>query len=198
MSESHPCKLLDGGKRVLTAPFRASFPALFEPTSMYENQEKKYEVTMLFPRETDLKLLKKIAKAAIKEKWKNERPSNLKIPFRKGSEKPSLEGYDDVIFAKASSKRKPKIIDQRKQPVTDPEKIYPGIWLRAVVNAYCYDTAGNKGVSFGLQHVQIVRDDESFFDSGDPNEDFDALDTEIDDVDDSDLFDDDDDDDIEL
>jgi hypothetical protein len=30
------------------------------------------------------------------------------------------------------------------------------------LNAYAYDQAGNKGVSFGLLHIQKVKDGESF------------------------------------
>jgi hypothetical protein len=195
MSIEAKCKLLDDGKRVLTAPFRASFPSLFEPTSMHENQEKKYQLTMLFPKDTDLKALKKIAKNAMNEKFKKGKPKGFKSPFRKGSEKPDLEGYADTTFVKASSKRKPGIVDQRKKDITDPEKIYPGIWLRAVVNAFAYDTAGNKGVSFGLQSVQIVKDDDSFYGDSNPEKDFDEIETEVEDIDEKDLFDDDDNDD---
>jgi hypothetical protein len=158
---------------------------------MDEKSEKKYGVTMLFPKDTDIKALKKIAKDVIKDKWPKGKPKNLRSPFRKGEEKPNLEGYENVIFISAKSQRKPKLVDQRKQPVTDPDRIYPGIWLRAVVNAFTY-TTGQPGVAFALQHLQIVKDDDSFYGGGDPNEDFDELETDVEDIEDDDLFDDND------
>ena len=53
----------------------------------------------------------------------------------------------------------------RKREVTgdDIEKVfYAGCWVRAIVNPFQYSNSGNKGISFGLQGVQFVRDDNPF------------------------------------
>jgi hypothetical protein len=36
--------------------------------------------------------------------------------------------------------------------------VYAGQYVKAAVHAYAYDTKGNKGVSFGLDALQIIRD----------------------------------------
>ena len=46
------------------------------------------------------------------------------------------------------------------QVVTDPDRFYAGCWARASVRAHAYDTKGNKGVSFYLNNLQFVGDDE--------------------------------------
>jgi hypothetical protein len=42
----------------------------------------------------------------------------------------------------------------------DETEVYSGAWYRAQVRAFAYENAGNKGVSFGLQNVQKLRDDD--------------------------------------
>jgi hypothetical protein len=37
---------------------------------------------------------------------------------------------------------------------------YPGCYARATVRPFWYDTAGNKGVAFGLQNIQKLADGE--------------------------------------
>ena len=55
-----------------------------------------------------------------------------------------------------SSKSKPQIIDKYKNPVDLEDEVYSGVYARVSLNAYAYNTAGNKGISCGLNNVQIV------------------------------------------
>lgn len=164
-------------EKIMTPEFRVSFPAIFKPRG-FEGSEPKYSVNMLFPKGVKLDALKKIAQAAADEKWpdKDKRPDNLRNPFRDGDkEKPDWDGYQDVIFVKATSKMKPGLVDQNVQPIIEESEFYAGCWARATITAYAYNKAGNAGVAFGLQNIQKIRDDEEFSGRGKPEDEFDAI-----------------------
>lgn len=163
-------------EKITTPPFRVSFPHVFEPHSGFENQEPKYSLTMLFPKDSNLAPLKKLAKEAAIKKWGDKIPSNLRNPFRDGTaEKPELEGYEGMIFVAASSKMKPGIVDQSVNPILDQSDFYAGCWARATITAFAYDTMGNKGVAFGLQNIQKLKDDEAFSGRAKAEDEFDPV-----------------------
>lgn len=164
-------------KKVVTPEFRVSFPAIFKPVS-FEGGDAKYKVNMMFPKKTNLDAMKALAKAAIEDKWpdKATRPKGLRNPFRDGdTEKPDWPEYADTIFASATSKMKPGLVDDQMEPIIEESEFYAGCYARASVTAYAYDTAGNKGVAFGLQHIQKLRDGEPFSGRGNPEDDFEAV-----------------------
>jgi hypothetical protein len=147
-------------KTVLTPEFRVSFPSVFEP-SAFEDQTSKYKITMLFDKKADLSKIKELMNNAINDKWQN-RPGGLRNPLRDGSEKPELDGYKDTIFCNATSKIKPGLVDVNVQAIINQEDFYAGCYARASITAYAYDKAGNKGVAFGLQNIQKIREGEPF------------------------------------
>lgn len=164
-------------KKVMTPEFRVSFPAIFKPIS-FEGGEAKYKINMMFPKGTDLSAMKAIAKAAIETKWPDaaKRPKDLRNPFRDGDvEKPDWPEYADTIFVSASSKMKPGLVDQNVQPIIEESEFYAGCYARATVTAFAYDVAGNKGVAFGLQNVQKIKDGEPFSGREAPETEFDAI-----------------------
>ena len=152
--------------KVITPQFRMAFCFLTTPRKG-DNGREKYELTMLFPLEADLSGLKKAATAALVEKWgtdKSKYPSNLKSPFRSGDEE-SLKKYDGfagMTVVRASTTTPPGIVDSKVKPVVDPKEIYPGRWAIASITAGTYDTQGNRGVTFYLNHVQLLRHDDCF------------------------------------
>lgn len=150
--------------RVKTPTFRVSFPAIFKPVS-FENQPAKYSVEMLFDKKTDLTELKRAVLKAATDKWgdKTKWPKNLKLPFKDGNEKSDLQGYADHTVIRASSKNRPGLVNQKLEPITEEDgSFYAGCYARASVTPFAYDKAGNRGVSFGLQNVQKVKDGEPF------------------------------------
>lgn len=144
--------------RIVSPEFRVSFPHVFTP---HENLSKKlmYSIVMLFDKDTDLSALKKLADEAIAAKWGKNIPKGIRSPFRNGDEK-EYEGYAGTVFCSASSKDKPGIVDDQVQPILNTNEFYPGCYARATLTAYAYDQLGNKGVSFGLQNIQKIRDGE--------------------------------------
>ena len=172
---------------ILTPVARLAFPHLFEKDMREINGKAvdKYTATLLFSKDEDLEPLKAVARRAIAEKWPNKerRPRDLKTPFRDGdvdgigSEGTPWDGFPGTIFIRVSTKFQPGIVDQKVRPLTDPNKIYAGCYVRAQVHAYGYDNMGNRGVSFGLDNVQFVRDGEKIGGGGgiDPTAAFDAV-----------------------
>lgn len=144
---------------VMTPEFCLSFPALFE---MREYQGKEsYEITMVFPKGTDLTPLKAAAKAALDEQFPNgcKNPNN---PFCDGNDKVDEWGsnFKDAIYVRAKTQYKPKVVDANRVEIFDSEKVYAGCFCRAIVAPYAYDKAGNRGVAFSLEAVQFLRDGE--------------------------------------
>lgn len=172
-------------RRVTTPKFRASFPWLFEPQPPMEGSqgEPKYSVVMLFDKAAqaskEYKAMRALAEAAIKDRWGDKVPPNLRNPFRNGSEKADLEGYGDgVVFVTASSKMQPGVVDAKLNRVMSrevgPDGFYAGCFARATVSAYTYDKGGNRGVAFGLQNVQKLGDGEAFSGRVRAEDDFEA------------------------
>lgn len=164
--------------KCMTPKFRVSFPHMFEPTSMEEHQPKKYSLVMLFEKKVDLSAMEKLATDTMVAKFgpKNKWPKNYKWPFRDGSEKENLDGYQNTIFINASSLQQPGLIDQSKQDIIDEKEFYAGCYARATVTCYAFDKGGNKGVAFGLQNVQKLGDGEAFTSRVAACDDFDEVD----------------------
>jgi hypothetical protein len=53
-------------------------------------------------------------------------------------------------------------VDRNLQEIIDAGEIYGGVWACVSVNAYAYDVKANKGVTFGLNGIQKIKDGESF------------------------------------
>jgi hypothetical protein len=149
---------------VITPEFRVSYPSVFQPSSMDEKSEKKYGITMLIPKNVDIKPLRDLMMAAVIEKWPDaaKRPKGLRSPIRDGEEKSDKEGYAGHWFIAARNSTKPSVVDQNVQPILDQSLFYAGCYARASITAFAYDRNGNRGVAFSLQHVQKIRDGEPF------------------------------------
>ena len=172
-------------KKITTPEFRVSFPAVFKPKS-FEGQEPKFSIVMLFDKKNKEKLaaLNEAIKLAATEKWgadKAKWPKNLKTPIRDGDEK-ELDGYAGHYFVTASSKQRPGLVDNKLNPILGEDEFYAGCYARATLQAFAYDTAVNKGVSFGLQNIQKLRDGDSFTGRRKAEDDFEAVDDGSDDA----------------
>ena len=155
-------------EKILTPHFRAAFISLFRATSMKQadgsDGQPKFSIRACFPPTADLTQLKKEAEQAAKDKFGDKIPKTLRSPFRRNEEldNPVVGIGDDwtIISFSANADRRPGIVDASLQDIIDDSDVYSGAWYRAQVNAYGYDKAGNKGVAFGLQNVQKIKDDE--------------------------------------
>ena len=82
-----------------------------------------------------------------------------------------------------SSKAQPGIVDRDKMPVLDASEVYSGCFVRVALGAFAYNNSGNKGISFGLNHVQKLRDGEPLGGITRAEDEFDDLDDDQDDED---------------
>lgn len=97
--------------------------------------------------------------AAIK-KWGGKIPRALANPLRDGDDKED-EVYHDHYYLTAKCNTRPGVIDAKtKQPITNEEEIYSGVWAYVSVNFFPYDAAGNRGIACGLNNVAKFRDDD--------------------------------------
>ncbi len=157
---------------------RVSYPNVFTAKSFQPGQEEKFSIVMLFDKTTDLKTphkrpngdivlnLRQAAHHAAIEKWgpKEKWPKNLRMPFRDGDEdKPGVQGYENVIFVSASNKNRPGVVDAQRRPIVESDgSFYAGCYARVTLQAFAYDTMGNKGVSFSLLNIMKTGDGEPF------------------------------------
>ena len=170
------------------SPCRISFANIWEPKAI-NGGEEKYSVSCVIPK-SDKKTLALIQKAveAAKEdgktrKWSGKIPPNLKLPLRDGDiDRPDDETYQGCMFVNATSKDAPGIVDRRVQPVTDPMLVYSGCYCNVSVNFYPFNANGNRGVAAGLSNIQFVKDGERLSGRASAESEFDALETEEEEV----------------
>jgi len=161
--------------KVMTPVFRAAYPNLFKARRNDLSGKDEFSVVAVFKKGEDLTVLRKAAFAAGQEKWGEDRkkwPKNLRIPFRdqgdRGVEDDDgnmvmPDGYETgAIYMNLKSLQKPQVVDQDVQDILDSSLVYGGCYLKASINAYAYDAAGNRGIAFGLNNVQFVKDGKPF------------------------------------
>lgn len=175
--DRYPCVKLDNGN-IRTGAVRLSFPHLFTAQKAMEpGKPDKFTATCLFPAGADLSVLKAEASAVAKAKWPDagaQGGPTLHSPFRNQGEKLKFSGYvDGSVFITASGERRPPVVDLNVAPITDESKVYPGVWAFVTLRCFDFDAKVKKGVSFGLQSVMIIADDDNLGGGGsDPNADF--------------------------
>lgn len=148
---------------LMTPRCRMVWPSLFTPTAMrgQSADQAKHQITLLIPKDADIAVLRTAATEVATEKF-GKKTSGLRSPFRKTEEKEQLAELAEQFpcYITARSKDRPGIVGPNGKAVDDPEQVYSGRWARVSVQAFAYDNSGNKGVSFGLQNVQLLDQDE--------------------------------------
>ena len=168
--------------RMKTPEAILSYPNLFQPRAASEGADPKYSCTLIFTEGTDISELKKAAIAKLKEKWGDKTAAMLKAgslntPFRTDTE---AKGYPAGTFINVRSNDKPGVVtlvpgsDGKPSVLTDESKIYAGAIVRATIDPYWYDKSGNKGVTFGLGNVQLIRDGDRLDGRASAEDEFDA------------------------
>lgn len=160
----------------ITPEFRVSYPNILTSRDVEKDTKdggketvKEYGLNGIFPPNADLTALKKLAENALIEKLgadKTKWPANLRSPFRKCEERMKdgvlPDGYvAGGTFINVKSKTRPGLVDANVQPIIDETQFYAGCYARAQVHAYYYEHKGNRGISFGVDNVQKLRDGDS-------------------------------------
>lgn len=172
--------------KVVTPEVRLAFVHLLEPFSNDPDKDPKYSCVVMIPK-TDQATIQRLAAAqqAAAEDGKNKKfggriPPNLKSTIHDGDTEMDLEAYPEFaghyfLTTTANTKFPPQIVDRALNPVLDHQRVYSGVWARVSMVAFAFNTQGNRGISFGLRNVQIVRDGERFSGGASASDDFEAL-----------------------
>lgn len=156
-------------ENVMSPEFRVSYPQVFAPKRNDLNGKDEYSLVMLFDKDADLSKLKAAAKAVMVEKFgadQSKWPKSYRSPFRDQGEREKdgkmPDGYvAGNTFITAKSTNKPGLVDASVQAIIEPSAFYAGCYARATLRPYWYDNKGNKGIAFGLQNIQKLREGES-------------------------------------
>lgn len=153
--------------KVITGRCRLSYVHVFEPFSADPDQPEKYSVVVMVPKSdtATLKKLKAAQKAALENgvssKFGGRLPKEWHSTIKDGDDEDVLEKnpeYEGYWVFSASAKTKPGIVDRAKNEIEDSTEVYSGCFARVSLNAFPYNNKGNKGVSFGLNHIQKLAD----------------------------------------
>ena len=157
--------------KVITGPnTRWSYANVLEPKSI-NGSAPKYSISLIIPK-SDTATVNKI-NAAIQAAYEEGESklkgsgktvpslSVLKTPLRDGDvERPDDPNYAGAYFINANSTTAPGIVDADRQPILDRTEIYSGVYGRASINLYAFNSNGNKGIACGLNNLQKIRDGE--------------------------------------
>ena len=147
-----------------------SYANVWDPKSI-NGGTPKYSVSLIIPK-SDKVTIQKI-KAAIQAAYEEGESklkgsgksvpslSVLKTPLRDGDlERPDDEAYKNAYFVNANSATAPGIVDADRQQIIDRSEVYSGVYGRASINFYAFNSNGNKGIACGLNNLQKIRDGE--------------------------------------
>jgi len=147
-----------------------SFPVLFSPRARAPGGEPVYQCSLLFDqqaqRHPDYEALRRAVFECIDDQWGQGKSQDkqflagLRTPFRNCEEK-QYAGYNipGGKFISPWTKSRPGVVDAQRNEITVPEDIWAGQMARATVAPFAYNQAGNRGVSFALNNLQICRTD---------------------------------------
>ena len=157
--------------KVITGPdTRWSFVNVWEPKSI-NGGAPKYSVSLIIPK-SDTRTVAKI-KAAIEAAYREGESklkgngksvpalSVIKTPLRDGDlERPDDAAYANAYFINANATSAPGIVDADLNPIMTRSEVYSGVYGRASITFYAFNSSGNKGIACGLNNLQKMRDGE--------------------------------------
>ena len=157
--------------KVITGPkTRWSYANVWQPKSI-NGGTPKYSVSLIIPK-SDTVTVNKIKSAiqAAYEEGESKLKGNgksvpslkaIKTPLRDGDhERPDDDAYKNSYFVNANSTTAPGIVDADRQPIIDTSEVYSGVYGRASINFYAFNSNGNKGIACGLNNLQKISDGE--------------------------------------
>ena len=161
---ANPTKVITGVKT------RWSYANVWEPKSI-NGGAPKYSVSLIIPK-SDTKTVTAVKNAiqAAYDEGQSKLKGNsksvpalsaIKNPLRDGdAERPDDETYKDSYFINANSATAPGIVDAARQPILERSEVYSGVYGRASINFYAFNSNGNKGIACGLNNLQKISDGE--------------------------------------
>jgi len=157
--------------KVITGPdTRWSYANVWQAKSI-NGGAPKFSVSLIIPKDDTVTIdrVNAAIEAAYQEgqsKLKGSGKSipalaSLKTPLRCGdTERPDDLAYENAYFLNANASTAPGIVDADRQPIIDTSEVYSGVYGRASINFYAFNSNGNKGIACGLNNLQKIRDGE--------------------------------------
>lgn len=175
--------------KVITGPkTRWSYANVWDAKSI-NGGAPKFSISLIIPK-SDTVTVEKI-KAAIEAAYKEGESklkgnsksvpalSILKTPLRDGDlERPDDEAYKNAYFINATSSTAPGIVDINLNHILDRSEVYSGVYGRASINFYAFNSNGNKGIACGLNNLQKCSDGEPLGSRSRAEDDFAGLDND--------------------
>ena len=154
--------------KVITGPnTRWSYANVWEPKSI-NGGTPKYSISLIIPKSDTVTVAK--IKAAIEAAYQEGQAklkgnaksvpalSLIKNPMRDGDvERPDDPAYADSYFINANSATAPGIVDADRNPVLTRSEVYSGVYGRASISFYAFNSNGNRGIACGLNNLQLLR-----------------------------------------
>ena len=171
--------------KVITGPkTRWSYANVWDAKSI-NGGAPKYSVSLIIPK-SDTKTVEKI-QAAIKAAYEEGQSklkgngksvpalSVIKTPLRDGdAERPDDEAYKNSYFINANSATAPGIVDADRNPILERSEVYSGVYGRASISLYAFNSNGNRGIACGLNNLQKISDGEPLGGKSRAEDDFDT------------------------
>ena len=164
-------KMTNPTKVVTGVNTRWSYANVWEPKAGQDGGKEKYSVSLIIPK-SDTVTIQKI-KAAIQAAYEEGAGklkgngksvpalSVLKTPLRDGdAERPDDDAYKNSYFVNANATSAPGIVDADLNPILTRSEVYSGVYGRASITFYAFNSSGNKGIACGLNNLQKIRDGE--------------------------------------
>lgn len=159
---NNPTKVITGPKT------RWSYANIWQAKSI-NGGAPKFSVSLIIPK-SDTKTVAAVKNAiqAAYEEGQSKLKGNsksvpalsvIKNPLRDGdTERPDDEAYKDSYFVNANSATAPGIVDAARNPIIEHSEVYSGVYGRASINFYAFNSNGNRGIACGLNNLQKIAD----------------------------------------
>lgn len=178
MKVNNPMKVITGKDT------RWSYANVWEAKSI-NGGAPKFSVSLIIPK-SDSATVQKV-KAAIQAAYEEGAAklkgngksvpalSAIKNPLRDGDiERPDDSSYAGCYFINANSTTAPGIVDADRNPILTRSEVYSGVYGRASINFYAFNSNGNRGIACGLNNLQKIRDGEPLGGKTSAESDFDT------------------------
>lgn len=162
-------KLFNPTKVITSRRTRLSYAHVWDPKSI-NGGAPKYSVSLIIPKDDPcIEKIRAAIEAAYEEGESKLKGSGksvpvlqaIKTPLRDGDlERPDDAAYAGCYFVNANSSSAPGIVDKDCNPILERSEVYSGIYARASINFYAFNSNGNKGIACGLNNLQKISDGE--------------------------------------
>ncbi len=183
-------KIMNPTKVITGKDTRWSYANVWEPKAI-NGGAPKYSVSLIIPK-SDTATVQKV-KAAIEAAYRegeNKLRGNgksvpplaaIKNPLRDGdTERPDDPTYANAYFINANANTAPGVVDVACQPILTRSEVYSGVYGRASISFYAFNSNGNRGIACGLNNLQKIRDGEPLGGHASAEADFMEIDDDVD------------------